>query len=68
MLSYLMEEEESITVEQYRSGNEDYEETLFEKMDRIYQMIDEFRLKEFDHEMDPVDYWGKLQIKLGKFL
>ena len=41
---------------------------LYEEMDRIYQMIGEFRLKEFDHEMDPADYWGKLEIQLGKFV
>ena len=31
-------------------------------------MIGEFRLKEFDHEMDPADYWGKLEIQLEKFV
>ena len=41
---------------------------LYEEMDRIYQMIGEFRLKEFDHEMDPADYWAKLEIQLGKFV
>jgi hypothetical protein len=41
---------------------------LYEEMDRVYQMIGEFRLKEFDHEMDPADYWGKLEIQLGKFV
>ena len=41
---------------------------LYEEMDRIYQMIGEFRLKEFNHEMEPADYWGKLEIQLGKFV
>ena len=31
-------------------------------------MIGEFRLKEFDHEMEPADYWGKLEIPLGTFV
>ena len=31
-------------------------------------MIGEFRLKKFDHEMEPADYWGKLEIQLGKFV
>ncbi len=41
---------------------------LYEEMDRIYQMIGEFRLKEFDNEMDPADYWEKLEIQLEKFV